>query len=102
MQPMFTTSTSFVSGSNIFNVTLSSIEPPRTSFALWHAYHQHSGIKNSTPTNCNLCKYIWEVILCMILIGKECLEPEIWIEIPDQAEGIEDMMRIVWGKEAHY
>ncbi len=48
-----------------------------------------------TSTARSLCKYIWEVILFMVLIGKVRLGPDIWPETPDHAKIIEDMMRIV-------
>lgn len=31
----------------------------------------------------------------MVLTGKKCLGPDLWPEIPNQAEGIKDMIRTV-------
>ena len=37
----------------------------------------------------------------MVLTGKGRLGPDIWPKTPEQAESTEDMMRSIWGKEAH-
>lgn len=101
MQPVFTISTLFVSGFNISDVTPFSIEPSETGYVLWCGYCQYSNMENLTPATCSLCKYIWKVILFMILIRKRVLKPDIWSKIPDQSKDIEDMMWIIWDKEAH-
>ncbi len=56
-QLLFTTSTSLVSGSDIPEDTLSSIEPAETDYTLWRGHRWRSEIKNSTPTARSLCKY---------------------------------------------
>ena len=38
----------------------------------------------------------------MVLTGKERLGSDIWLETPKQAKSTEDMMRSIWGKEAHW
>ncbi len=37
----------------------------------------------------------------MVLIGDGRLGSDIWSEKSDQAEGTEEMMRIIWAKEAY-
>lgn len=37
----------------------------------------------------------------MILISEKRLGPDIWSEISDQDEHIEDMMKTIWDREAH-
>ncbi len=101
IQLVSTTSTSFVSGSEIPEDTPSSIESAETGYALWRGHCRRSGIKDSTPAACSLCEYTWEVILYMVLTGSGRLSPDIWPETPDQAEGTEEMMRTVWAEEAH-
>ncbi len=82
-QLVSTTSTSFVSDSDIPENTPSSIEPAETGYALWRGHRRRSGIKDSIPATRSLCKYTWEVILCMFLIGDRRLGPDIWPETPD-------------------
>ncbi len=62
-QLVSTTSTLFVSGSDIPENTPSSIEPAETGYTLWRGYRWRSGIKDSTSTARSLCKYTWEVNL---------------------------------------
>ena len=38
----------------------------------------------------------------MILTGKGRPGPDIWLETPEQADSTEDIIRSVWGKEAHW
>ena len=38
----------------------------------------------------------------MVLTGKRRLGPDIWSKIPEQAESTEDIIRSIWGKEAHW
>ena len=97
----FTNSTLFVSGPDILNITLAAAELLETSCILWRGHCRHLGIMDSTPTTYNLYKYIWKVILCMVLIDERRLGPDIWPEITNQTKSIEDMMRVVWAKEAH-
>ena len=58
IQPVSTTSISFINSSNISDITSSSIKPPKTGYALWHRHCRCSRIKNLTPAACSLCKYI--------------------------------------------
>ncbi len=100
-QLVSTTSTSFVSGSDIPEDTSSSIDPAETGYAFWRRHCHRSGIKNSTPAARSLCEYTWEVILCMVLTDDGRLGPDIWPETPDHAESTEEMMRTVWAEETH-
>ena len=101
-QPASTASTSLVIDSDISEVTGSSIEPFGTGYSLWRGHCRCSGIKDSIPAAQSLCEYTWEVVACMVLTGKGRLGPDIWPETPEQAEFTEDMMRSIWGKEAHW
>ena len=96
-----TTSSSSVIDSDISEVIVSSIEPSETGYSLWRGHRRCSGIKNSIPAAQSLCKYTWEVVACMVLTDKERLGPDMWPETPEQAESTEDMIRSIWGKEAH-
>lgn len=98
----FTNSTSFVSGSDIPDITPAIVEPSKTGYTLWRGHYRRLEIKDSTPAACSLCKYIWKVILCMVLTGKRCLRPDIWSEIIDQAKSIEDIIRGIWTKKVYY
>ncbi len=66
---MSTTSISFVSDSDIPEDTSSIIKPAKTGYTLWRESCRHSRIKNLTTATHSLCEYIWEVILCMILVN---------------------------------
>ena len=101
-QPASTASTSLIIDSNISDVTGSSIEPSGTGYSLWRGHRRCSGIKDSIPAARSLCEYTWEVVACMVLTGKGRPGPDIWPETPEQAESTEDMMRSIWGKEAHW
>ena len=37
----------------------------------------------------------------MVLTGKRSLGPDAWPKTLEQVESTEDMMRLIWGKEAH-
>lgn len=99
-QLVFTTSTSFVNGFDIPDVTPSGIKPAKTGYTFWRGYCQNFRIKDPTLAAHSLCKYTWKVTFYMILISERYLGPDIWPETLDQAENIEDMMRIVWAEEA--
>ena len=101
-QPASTTSTSLIIDSDISDVAGSSIEFSETGYSLWRGHRRCSGIKNSIPAACSLCKYTWEVVACMVLTSKGRPGPNIWPETPEQAKSIEDMMRSIWGKEAYW
>ncbi len=98
---MSTTSTSFVCGSDIPEDTPFSIESAEKGHALWRRHRRRSWNNDSTLTACSLCKYIWEVILCMLLTGNRRLSPDIWPKIPDQAEDTEEMIKTIWAEEVH-
>lgn len=76
-QLVSTTSILFVSGSDILDLTLSSIEPSKTGYALWCGHCRRSEIMNLTPTICILYEYTRQVILCMVVIGKRWLDLDI-------------------------
>ena len=95
-------STFLIIDSNISDVTDSSIKPSGTGYSLWRGHHCRLGIKDLIPAIPSLCEYIWEVVACMVLTGKVCPGLDIWPETPEQAEFIEDMIRSIWGKEAHW
>lgn len=57
IQLVSTTFTSFVSGSDIPDVTPSSIELAKTDYALWRGYYRYSGIKDSILAAHSLYKY---------------------------------------------
>ena len=38
----------------------------------------------------------------MVLTGKRRLGPDIWSETPERAESTKDLIRSIWGKEAHW
>ena len=101
-QPTSTMSTSLIIDSNISDVIGLSIEPSGTGDSLCCGYCCHLGIKDSIPAARSPYKYTWEVVACMVLTGKRRLGPDIWPETPEQAESIEDMIRSIWGKEAHW
>ena len=42
------------------------------------------------------------MVACIVLTGKGRPGPDIWPETPEQAESTEDMIRSIWGKEAHW
>lgn len=91
-QPVSTVSTSLVIDSDISEVISSSIELSETGYFLWRGYCHYSGIKNSIPGIQNLCKYTWEVVLCMVLTGKRLLEPNIWLKTLEQLS----LLKIWW------
>ena len=94
-QPAYTASTSLIIDSDISDVTDSSIEPSGTGYSLWRGYCCYSGIKDSIPAACSLCKYTWEVIVYMLLTCKGRPGPDIWPKTLEQAESIEDIIRSI-------
>lgn len=70
----------FTNASDIPNIILSLTKAPDMGYSLWHKYYYCMGIKNLISADRSLCKYIWEVILCMILTDKGYLRPDIWPE----------------------
>ena len=97
-----TASTSLVIDSKIPEVPGSSIEPSGMGYFPWRRHCCCLQIKNSIPAAQSLCKYIWEVVVCMVLIRKRRLGPDIWPKTPEQAESIKDMMRSIGGKEEYW
>lgn len=53
-KPEFTTFIFIVSGSNIFDITLTVTETSKIGFALWYKTYQRLGIKSSRPAICSL------------------------------------------------
>lgn len=47
---------------------------------LWRGHYYCTSIKMSIFAACSLYEYIWKVKLFMVLIGKKCLGPNIWLE----------------------
>lgn len=69
-QLMTTTFTSFISNSNISDIMPSSIKPAKTGYVLGYGHCWHSKIKDSILAAFRLCKYIWKVIMCIVVISK--------------------------------
>ena len=88
-------SSSFPNASNIPKVTLLPTKAPITGDSVWHEHCCRLGIKDSTFTGYNLCKYTWEIVVYMVLTGKERLWSDIWLKTPQQAKSTESMMRIM-------
>ena len=44
---------------------------------LWQGIYCRMGIKYSLPSQAKLCKYTWKVIACIVITGKQCLDPDI-------------------------
>ena len=76
-QLVFTTSISFSNGFDIPEDSLFSIKHAKMGYVLRCEHCWYSEIKNLTPAICNLCKYIWKVILCMVLTSNGCLDSDI-------------------------
>ena len=58
------------------------------------------GIKNFLPKQASLYKYTWEVFAYMLITSERRLGPDIWPETPNQGTSTEDMIIIIWYKEA--
>ena len=101
-QPASIASTFLVINFNIFKVTGPSIELSETKYSLWRRHRCCLGIKDLILASRSLCKYSWEVVAYMVLTGKGHLGPDILPETPKQAESTKDIMRSIWGKEAHW
>ena len=65
-----------------------------------YGYRRRLEIQDSIPVIRSLCKYAWEIDVCMVLTGKGCLGQDIWPETPQQAESMESIMRTMWNTEA--
>ena len=89
-----TTSSLFTNAFNIPKVTSSPTKSPIIDHSLWRGHYCYLGINNSILVSRSLCDYTWEIYVYMVLIGKERLGPDIWPEIPQQAESIKSMIRI--------
>ncbi len=72
-----TASSSFTNASDIPDVTLLPTKASAMGHPLWRRYRHHSGIKDSTPAAYSLCKYTWEIVICMVLTGERRLGPDI-------------------------
>ena len=58
------------------------------------------GIKDFSPKQASFCEYTWEVVACMVIIGKGHLGSDIWPETPNQGTNTKGMILIIWYKEA--
>lgn len=67
---------------------------------LWQGVYCHIGIKDSLPKKVTLCKYTWEVVICIVMTGERCSGPNIWPETPNQDTSTEDMIYTTYYKEA--
>lgn len=101
IQLIFTIIILFVSGFDIAEDILSNIKPTKTSYVFWHEHCWHFEINDLILAAINLYKYIWKVILCIVLIGNRCFGPNIWPKIPGQAKSIKNIMRIIWVEEEY-
>lgn len=72
-----TTFTLFVNNFNITKNIFSNIEPAKIGYTFWREYCWHFKIKDLILATYNLCKYIWKVILYMILTSNRCLSSDI-------------------------
>ena len=98
--PAATGSSSFINVSNILDVIPSSTKSLAMDNSLWRRHRCCASIKDSTFAARNLCKYTWEVMICMVLIGKGRLGPDIWTETPQQAKNTKSMLIAAWNTEA--
>ena len=98
--PAPTTSSLFINASDIPKATPLPAEAPAMGWSLWPGYCRCLRIKNLTPAGGSLCKYIWKVVVCMVLTGKKRVGPDIWLKTLQQVENIERMMRIMWNTKA--
>ncbi len=69
-------------------------------YPLWRGYCYRLGIKDSISATHHLCRYTWEIVVCIVLTGEERVEPDILPETPQQAERMESMIRTIWNTEA--
>lgn len=56
-------------------------------------------IRESLSKQTNLYEYTQEIIICMVITGKECSVPDIWPDTPNQATGTENIILTTWYKE---
>lgn len=85
-------SNSFTNTSDINNVSPLPTKAFAMGYLLWHRYCHCSEIKDLIPAVRSLCDYTREVVIYIVLIGKKCLKPNIWLETPDQ-KSTKSMMR---------
>ncbi len=90
-----TASSSFTSASDIPDVPLLPIKASAMGYLLWRRYCRRSRIKDLTSAARSLYEYTWKIVFCMVLTSEGRLGPDIWPEIPQQAESPESMMRII-------
>ena len=74
-------------------------EEPVSEF-LWHSVCCCMGIKDFSPKQASFCEYTWEVIACMVIIGKGRSGLDIWPKTLDQSTSTEDIIFTTWYKEA--
>ena len=51
-------------------------------------------IKDFLPKLACLYKYIWKVVICIVITGKGHIGPDIWPETPNQSTNTKDMILI--------
>lgn len=95
-----TTSSLFTNAFNNPNFIFIFVKVSSISHPLWHGYHHYLGIKYSRFAACNLCKYILVIFICIIVTGKERLEPDIKPKTSYQAKSLENIIKIMWNAEA--
>lgn len=59
---------------------------------LWQDAYYQMRIKDFLPAQASLCKYIWEVIICIMITNEEQVGLDIWLKTPNQDAGIEDII----------
>lgn len=62
-------------------------------YSQWHRHYYRRRIKNSIYAAYSLYEYTCEVITSMILTGKGCLRPDIWLKMFKKAESTQSMIR---------
>ena len=67
---------------------------------LWRDFDHQMSIKDSWLKQKSFCKYTWEVIAYIVITGKACLGPKIWLEIPNQGTGGNNIILSIWYNEA--
>lgn len=67
---------------------------------LWRGICRRINIKDFLLKQASLYKYTWEVVACIVIIGKGRLGPDIWLEIPNHSTHSEDMIFTTWYSKA--
>lgn len=95
-----TTSSSFKNAFDISNSIPLFSKVFAMSYLLWNKYYCYLRIKNPISAIRSLYKYIWEIVVYIVLTGTGHLRPNIRPKTPQQASSIESMMRITWNTKA--